>query len=168
MKTFHGKREALTYGDWRKLGWDKEQSRRCAEEAEVVEAFVYVESEHQEPTRLAVNTSVPTQPGENPATRRDEFAFEWGYEGSGPHATARAMLASVLLEEPVPWLSQEFKREVIGRQDKEGFTITEAQIGEWADWTLANTPPPTSYPQAIDQLTKLSRAGAAARRRARA
>lgn len=170
---FEGRREALTYREWRGLGWDKPTAERLAREHEpggpfaVVEAFLYCHDE-----RMAVNRPASEQRPDGRsaiATRRDEFAFEWGYNGSGPHATARAILGKVLMEEPVPWLSQQFKQDVIALQPQDGgFVVTEGEVGTWADWTLATHPPPDSYPQARDQLETLAREGARARREARA
>lgn len=166
-RVFEGRREALTYRDWRALGWDKQTAQRLALDhepggpREVVEAFLYCDGE-----RLAVNRPVASQPGQASATRRDEFAFEWGYAGSGPHETARAILGVLLLEEPVGWLSQQFKRDVIAAR-VEQLHITEQDVGAWAEWTLASSPPPSSYPEARAQLEKIAAAGARARREAR-
>lgn len=73
--------------------------------------------------------------------------FEWGYGGSGPADTALSILADFFGEslEPRPFykrevtyehsrawpLHQRFKWDFIAGADREGFTITAAQIQAW-------------------------------------
>jgi hypothetical protein len=57
---------------------------------------------------------------------------EWSYSGSGPAQLSLALLADVLAEHDAEELYQRFKRDVVARFPREGFTITAEAIEEWA------------------------------------
>ena len=55
--------------------------------------------------------------------------FEWGYGGSGPAQLALALLANHIGDDDqAVVLYQDFKRAVVARLDKRGWTLTSAQI----------------------------------------
>jgi hypothetical protein len=55
--------------------------------------------------------------------------FEWGYAGSGPAQLALAILADHLNDDDeAVALHQDFKREVVAKFDRRGWTLTAEQI----------------------------------------
>jgi hypothetical protein len=58
--------------------------------------------------------------------------FEWGYGGSGPAQLALALLADATGDADVALaLYQRFKREVVGRLDHDGWSMTAEEIRGW-------------------------------------
>ena len=59
--------------------------------------------------------------------------FEWGYGGSGPAQLALAILVELTrpnVQEAVE-LHQAFKRDVIARLPRDGWSLTEAEVFNW-------------------------------------
>ena len=68
--------------------------------------------------------------------------LEVGYLGSGPAQTALALLADVTDEHTALHLYQRFKREVVQRLPREGFTLTETEILRWLELRKHEVPQP--------------------------
>ena len=67
--------------------------------------------------------------------------FEWGYGGSGPAQLALALLADHLdNDDEAVQLHQEFKRKVVAKFDRRGWTLSSAQIQTEVD-ALRRTAP---------------------------
>lgn len=56
--------------------------------------------------------------------------LEWGFAGSGPHNTARAILADYM-GDVTPELASAFENAVIARLGREGFELSGARIEDW-------------------------------------
>ena len=67
--------------------------------------------------------------------------FEWGYGGSGPAQLALALLAEHLGDDDeAVELHQEFKREVVAKFDRRGWTLTSEQMREAVNALRAGSP----------------------------
>src|SRR5436309_9650158 len=67
--------------------------------------------------------------------------FEWGYGGSGPAQLALALLADHLDDDDeAVELHQEFKREVVAKFGRRGWTLTSEHIRQAADALRAGSP----------------------------
>lgn len=74
---------------------------------------------------------------DNPLQQRQDVrnhspdGFEWGYEGSGPAQLALAILCNEFDEKVAMQHYQAFKREVVGKFDRDRFELTSAGIRDW-------------------------------------
>ena len=67
--------------------------------------------------------------------------FEWGYDGSGPAQLALALLADHLDDDDeAVQLHQEFKREVVAKFDRRGWTLTGEQMRQAVNALRAGSP----------------------------
>ena len=67
--------------------------------------------------------------------------FEWGYGGSGPAQLALALLADHLDDDDeAVQLHQEFKREVVAKFRRRGWTLKSEQIRQAVDALRAGSP----------------------------
>lgn len=66
--------------------------------------------------------------------RHSPDGFQWGYMGSGPAELARAILIWVFpgdMRVRHPRVYQEFKSDVVGRLNREGFVLTDHEVRQW-------------------------------------
>lgn len=57
---------------------------------------------------------------------------EWGYAGSGPAQLALALLADAVEDDEIALdYHQKFKRNVVAAFDRDGWTLTQADIRSW-------------------------------------
>lgn len=85
--------------------------------------------------------------------------FEWSYEGSGPTQLALAVLADYFGDKDALAvdLHQAFKRDVVSKFPKEGWTLTAAEIENWLGKRKGEDPklrcPKCGAPDSIDVLS---------------